>query len=454
MDRRWWIAPTLLALLLVVSVVWGYNQYTMKNRYEVALENHYQRLFFDVKKHVDNVQVSLSKALVSDSKEQNVLLLSQIMNESYFAQDKLSQMPITHAETSKTEKFLNQAADYSYHIIQTHLLGEDVTKEQKETLTNLQKNSSAFNRELSKLHASMMESNFALGELSSKQGRRVEKGNEKVFQTSLVSMDKQMSKSPELIYDGPFSDQMLNRKPLGLGGNNVSLEEAKGIATDFFGKDRVARLEAFEQGENASEVRIPAHTFHLYPKNQQKDLAVYIGVSQKGGKVVWMVNPRPVSKKTLSPKQAEEKALKYLKEKGFESMESNYSLKYDGTILFNFVYKEKDVTIYPDLIKVKVALDTGEIVGFDASAYYLNHHERTIESPHIDETAAREKVNVDFNIDSVRLTIIPKGKNEILCYEFKGKHNGADFIVYINALDGREEQVLQIIKDENGTLTF
>ncbi len=57
-------------------------------------------------------------------------------------------------------------------------------------------------------------------------------------------------------------------------------------------------------------------------------------------------------------------------------MEPNYYLRYDGTVLFNFVYKEQNITIYPDLVKVKVALDNGEIVGFDASTYYLNHHNR------------------------------------------------------------------------------
>src|SRR5699024_11355544 len=106
------------------------------------------------------------------------------------------------------------------------------------------------------------------------------------------------------------------------------------------------------------------------------------------------------------------------------------------------------------LIKVKVALDTGEIIGFDASAYYMNHKERDIEPAKLTKEEAREYVKVDFDIDSVRLAIIPKGKDEKLCYEFKGKYNGSDFIIYINALDGKEENILQIIKDKNGTLTF
>jgi spore germination protein len=135
-------------------------------------------------------------------------------------------------------------------------------------------------------------------------------------------------------------------------------------------------------------------------------------------------------------------------------MEPNYYLKYDGTVLFNFNYKEDDVTIYPDLVKVKVALDNGEIVGYDASSYYISHYDRNIEKPNITLEEARDKVKIDFDVNSTRLALIPIGKEEVLCYEFKGKYRDADYIVYINAINGNEEKILQVIKDEKGTLTF
>jgi len=94
MRKNNWIAPGILTLLLMVSVVWGYNQYNIKTQHEVALENNYQRLFFDIKKHVENVQVNLSKALVASSKERNILLFSAIMSDANSARDKLGQMPL------------------------------------------------------------------------------------------------------------------------------------------------------------------------------------------------------------------------------------------------------------------------------------------------------------------------------------------------------------------------
>ena len=52
------------------------------------------------------------------------------------------------------------------------------------------------------------------------------------------------------------------------------------------------------------------------------------------------------------------------------------------------------------------------------------------------------------------LAIIPtEFLTEILCWEFKGKVDDNEFIVYINAKNGEEEDILMIINTPNGTLT-
>ena len=452
--NRTWIAPSVLSLLLVASLVWGYNQYSIRGKYEIALDNHYQRLFYDVKSHVDKIQVSLSKALLATTKERNILLFSQIMSDASRAQDKLAQLPISHAETGTTEKYLTQAADYSYFIIQKHLEGQDITPEQREALKNIQLNTAAFNSELSILAEKMADENFLVG--IANEGRlngNNEGTTENSLVTSLVNLDKEVAKTPELIYDGPFSDQMLNRKPVGLEGKNVDINQAQQAAIDFIGKDKAGDVQPFEEGEGMDEMRIPAHTFQI-ASTQGRDIVYYVSVSKQGGKVLNITNSRGVNEKKLSVEEGQQKAVEYLNNKGFKNMEPNYHLQYDGTILYNFVYTQDKVTIYPDLIKVKIALDTGEVVGFDASAYYLNHKTRELNDVVLSQEQARKVVKQDFNIDSVRLALIPKGEKETLCYEFKGKYEDADFIVYINAETGQEEQILQIIKDENGTLTF
>ena len=452
--RRWWIAPSILALALILSIAWGYREYQTRKQLQTTLENHYQRIFFDVKKHVENVQTNISKAMAANSSERNILLLSEIMNEAYFAQDKLAQMPIPQSDIANTQKFLNQAADYSYYLIQTHLEGVPLTKEQRGQLASLRDNSAKFNEELTKLQSDLADKNFTIGSMSSRQSARIEEGNENVFQTTLVNIDKNMADVPRLIYDGPFADEMINRKAVGLTGEKVSREEAERKVREFFGGNRVKRITAFEEGENIENVRIPSYTFSVHLDNVSEDLATYIAVSRQGGHIVWMRNPRAINNEKLSIDQAQEKARRFLEEKGFDNMEVNYHQKYNGGILFNFALTEENVTIYPDLVKVKVALDNGEIIGFDATPYYTSHHERDIPKPKLSLQEARAKLRDDFEVNSERLAIIPKGKKEVLCYEFKGTHMNNEFIIYVNAENGREEDVLQLVIDENGTLTF
>ncbi len=449
-NRRFWIAPSILALALILSLAWGYREYTVRKDMEVTLENVYQRLFFDVKKHVENVQANLSKAMVANSSEQNVLLLSQIMNEAYFAQDKLAQLPVPQSDIAKTQKFLNQAADYSYYLIKTHLEGVPLTNEQRGQLANLQENSAAFNKELSELQSQLAKENFVIGSLARSQTSKIKQANENVFQTTLVNIDKNMANVPRLIYDGPFSDEMINRKPVGLTGENVSRQKAMNIAKEFFGANKVKKISSFEEGKDSDAMAIPSYNFSIQTSNS----TAYMGVSKKGGHVIWMRNSRAIGKEKLTIEQAQKKAIEFLESKGFKNMEPNYYQKYDGGVLFNFVLTEENVTIYPDLVKVKVALDNGEVIGFDASQYYSYHQDRDIPEPKLSLEEARNRLRDDFEVNSQRLAIIPKGKQEILCYEFKGRYLNGEFIIYVNADTGREEDVLQLVIDENGTLTF
>ena len=110
--------------------------------------------------------------------------------------------------------------------------------------------------------------------------------------------------------------------------------------------------------------------------------------------------------------------------------------------------------MYPDLIKVKVALDDGEILGIETTGYLNSHTERELVSEEISIEEARENINENLEITSERKAVIPtKWKSEILCYEFQGKVNDKEFLVYINVETGKEEDILVILNTPGGTLT-
>ena len=120
----------------------------------------------------------------------------------------------------------------------------------------------------------------------------------------------------------------------------------------------------------------------------------------------------------------------------------------------NFAYRQNNVTCYSDLIKVKVALDNGEIVGMESYGYIMHHTLREIRTPALSKQDARGKVSRRLGIDSVNIALIPKdSKREVLCYEFKGTFGDKNFLIYINAETGVEEDIQILIESPDGILT-
>mgnify|MGYP003375439496 CR=1 FL=1 len=128
-------------------------------------------------------------------------------------------------------------------------------------------------------------------------------------------------------------------------------------------------------------------------------------------------------------------------------MKETYYIKMDNIVTANFAYEQDRTLMYPDLIKVKISLDNGEVLGIETTGYLNSHKEkRELKNPKISMEEAKSKLNPKLDISSDRLA-------EVFCYEFKGNINGNDFLIYINAETGEEQDILMIINTPDGTLT-
>lgn len=272
-------------------------------------------------------------------------------------------------------------------------------------------------------------------------------------QTSQIeNLDKNFQEYPSLIYDGPYSDHMLKSKPVGLNDKKVSVKEAQDIVKKFLGSDKIQEIKKLDDNGTGS---IKTYRFKVIYKNSTEEQGAEIDVTQQGGQVYWMLRNRDFAKDTLTMEAAKKAASAFLTKNGFKNMKDTYYQKTDGTAVICYAYSQDNVMVYPDLVKVKVALDNGEIVGIESKGYLYNHTKRDIPSAKLTLEEARNKINNRLNITSQGRAIIPTDfKTEKYCYEFKGKSDDRDFIIYINAQTGAEEDVLMLITTENGTLTM
>lgn len=199
---------------------------------------------------------------------------------------------------------------------------------------------------------------------------------------------------------------------------------------------------------------IVVYDFTVKIKDSDNNNPMSISISKTGGHIVFMNYNREITEEKISQEEANSIGKEFLNSRGLSNMKETYYLKQGNAVTINYAYEQDGVVIYPDLIKVKIALDNGEILGMETTGYLNNHTERILPTVKISEVEAKQKLNKNLEITSSGLAIIPtEWKSEIYCYEFKGKLNDTDFLVYINAETGVEENILVIINTPNGTLT-
>lgn len=439
------LVVTLVAIILTLAAVIYKKQLDYRN----LAENGYNNAFYQLVEYVNHAEVLLAKSTISNSAKNGAETLTSIWRDATLAQSYLARLPIGTNELESTQKFLNQLGDYSYTLANKAIGGENLSQEDLDNLTIMYHYSGALKDTLNQLEIDLYSGNIKWGELEKKGGDALSQEASNLSQASFGSINENLHEYSGLIYDGAFSEHMTNPERVGLTGDEITEEDAKNVAIKFVGEDKVDEINSNGKSQNAN---IECYSFTAkIGKNQE----YIISVSVKGGHVVSMNSNRDVTSENIKPEDAVNLGKQFLNNREFKNMEATYYLNYDGILTVNYAYHQDNVTMYPDLVKVKIALDNGEILGVESTGY-LNCHREKRELPQdlITEEQAKEKVNTKLEIKSSGLAVIPTEWNtEILCYEFKGNTGENDFIVYINAQTGEEEDILMIINTPEGTLT-
>ena len=439
---------SIICVLLIIVAVLGIILYKKQTEYRQASENSYNSAFFELVDYVLNVESYLGKSMISSTPEHGAETLTELWREANLAQAYLSRLPIESQELSNTEKFLNQVSDYSYSLSKKNIYNEKLTDEDFNNLKELHTYSLELENTLNQLSEDLNNGRVAWGELTKKGTVAFAQQVDNISKSSFSNMEQNFHEYSGLIYDGAFSEHLTNSEPKGLTGDEIDEDVAKQKAEEFVGFENIKETSNLGYFENAT---IPSYGFSIKKINGQN---VNISISKKGGHIIYMNANREVNNEIISQEDADNKAKSYLDTKGFNNMKETYYLKQDGIVTINYAYNQDGVIMYPDLIKVKVALDNGEILGLECTGYLNNHTQRDVSKVKITKEDAKKNLNKNLEIIGENMAVIPtEWKTEILCYEFKGKVDEKEFIVYINAENGKEEDILVITNTPNGTLT-
>lgn len=438
----------ILIISIAIIIILAYLLFKKNKEIQLVNTNLYNSNFYELVDYIQNVETYLSKSTISTSSTHSAETLTYLWREANLAQTYLSELPIQSQELENTSKFLNQVSDYSYALSRKNIKGEDLTEEELKNLEELHSYSLELENTLNELALELENGALSWKDLTKKDNGQFAQS----VSSSLDIFDQLEQNFHEysgLIYDGAFSEHLTSSNPKMIKGDEISEEDAAKKAKDFLGENNVSEISNLGANENAN---ILAYNFSI--KNNDGK-TTYISISKKGGYVIYSSFNREIKEQKLNYEEANSKALEYLKQKGFDNMKETYYLAENGILTINYAYVQQDIIMYPDLIKIKVALDDGEILGIETTGFLSNHEERNLKTAKITKEEAKKKLNKNLNIMSEKMAVIPtEYKTEIFCYEFKGKIDDREFIVYINAETGEEEDILVIYNTPNGVLTM
>lgn len=438
----------LIVMLIILTIATGYYAFKLREKYTIMTNNNYNEAFSNLVDYMDKVENYLAKSMITKSSEHAAETLTEVWRDANLGIVYLSRIPLNSEGLSQTSKFLNQLSDYTYSLSRKSINNEELTDEDFENLKILYQYSVALQTTLNQLSQELFDGTITWDSFQSTESLELAQAVDSVTINSEV--DENLNQYEGLIYDGAYSDHVSTVEKKGLTGDDIDEEQAKMKVREFFGEDTIENIESNGFIENAD---ISLYDFSVKLKN--KEYKISISISKKGGHVIETSTDREVNDEKISQDEANEIGKNYLEEKGFKNMKETYYMKQGNIVTVNYAYEDNGIIIYPDLIKVKIALDNGEILGIETAGYLNWHTEREYNNIKLTIEEAKEKLNKSLEITSERMAVIPtKWKTEILCYEFKGKVDGKEFLVYINAETGKEEDILVILYTPGGTLTM
>lgn len=435
------IVVTIILSIAVVAlgILYGISMSSL-NSYQATLENVYQKNFYELVDEVNNAETKLNKVLASNSASYKSKLLKEISKNASEAQTRLNMLPYSINGLSDTISFVNQVSGYTETLAKTLENGQNLSKNDEETLEKVYESIVNIKKSLNSMSKQMWEG-YNITDSSLKLD-----GDYNNLTSDMSAMNGEDIEYPTMIYDGPFSDSQVNKEVKGLNFGEVSMETAK----SNLGKVLTGvNMDNFDfQGESKGHF-----TTYDFSYEDENGAYTFAQVTKKGGKLLTLSSQNIYKTKKLELENAEKIALDFAKKADISNMKVVWSDVIGDDAFINLAPVIDGVIIYPDLVKVKVDLTKGNVLGFEASSYYMNHLDRKIMPTRITQSVAKAKLYSGLKVKDTRLALIPlEYDKEVLCYEFICTMNGNTYYVYINAVNGAEENILKVIQTDNGNL--
>ena len=419
-------ASTIIFLCLFLSF-----QNTSKS-YKQTLENNYKKNFYEVASNINDLEVDISKVIATKDVGTLNTLLSGLHSNVILTLSNVNQLPITYDKLTNINMLLNKTGGFVQSLLDRIFDGQTLNNDDYLSLSSIHSSLISLKYDLNNYYKNI-KTDFEI--LSNADGKGVSD-----FSSSLMSTESANSKVPSLIYDGPFSESVLSREIVGLADFEISNAEAMEIVKKIFDVQSTKFLGLIKG-------KFETYNFHLDIQN-----GLDVMITKKGGLLLTITSYGSNGENTISSTEGIAIAENFARRVGINNMYSVWNQVCGNVEYVNLAPIVNSCIYYSDLIKVKVDLVSGTVIGWEATNYATNNKTRSF-SNSISFAEASQKISSVLKIQERNYTIIPdKYVGELSAYEFICTWKNYTYYIYIDSNTGAEVNILRIIDTNNGEL--
>ena len=418
------LASSLEAALIAALTAAAVSSYSLARQYRSTIEYGYQRALGELSEYISNLDITLHKGRYATSLSPIQGLSAKLWREASNAKTSLEQLPLDNIQMNGLNKFLSQVGNFSLALAHKASQGEEITQEETQNMEKLAQYAKDLNQQLTAMEAGLSAGQLTFGEVKEELDNQ-DLGSD--FPTGII----------------------LQQQP-------KALEGAKTIPEDLAVENliQLCKVSGLQKiGESGGN--LPCYQF------AGNNLTGNVSIA--GGKVTYFINSRTIGEATLTVEEALEMGDESMRAANLGEFAYRYYSLNNGILTINYAAVQDGIILYPDLIKIGIAMDNGQMVTFDATGYLMNHTSRELPEPVLSEADLRGKLSPHLTPEGEgRLALIPTDRQtEVLCYEFTCTGDIPDegtvpeqVLVYVNVETGMEEQILILMKDDLGVLAM
>lgn len=426
----------------VICLTFALSSYFKAEKYKQAIEISYARSISELNDYMTNINSALTKSTYVGTDKQQSKIANSLWRDCSCAKSCLESLPYANETTDTLNKFLSQVGDYSMYLAERSSENLEITDEMYEQLNSLTQYSSDIKNMVNSMSLDLQQGTS--WQAAQKSSGFISSEETPYITDGYYEFEEELTTYPTLIYDGPYSDQTYEKKSeLLKNSDDVDREAARKIAAKFVGIPYENMTDDSDENGNLDSYTFNGSNFS-------------VNVTKKGGFVSGMLNSVSVGTAMLNSEEAVQKASDFISSKGYNGFKCIGYETYEDICTVNMANVQNGVVIYTELIKVGVALDNGGITFFDATSYITNHKNRKIPVDIAEKAKAESVLNKNLTVKKSTLAVIPhSGTLEKLCYEFLcTAKDGTDVLVYVNAKNLSEEDILIVLNSEGSSLTI